>query len=91
MLAFCDGGYTTNVPLEDVTGGKAWVVHTYEGEPLDPEHGGPARLLVPHPLLLEERQWVRGLHLLDDDEGLWETNGCPTCTVTRGESSASGD
>src|SRR5215510_72829 len=42
VLAFCDGGYTANLPLEDVTGGKAWVVYTYEGEPLDPEHGGPA-------------------------------------------------
>ena len=47
-LAFCDGGYTTNVPLEDLTGGKAWVAYEYDGEPLDPEHGGPARLLVPH-------------------------------------------
>ena len=54
VLAFCDGGYTTNLPLEDVTGGRARVAFGYDGEPLDPEHGGPARLLVP--LLLEERQ-----------------------------------
>src|ERR671914_1322815 len=46
VLAFCDGGYTTNLPLEDVSGGRAWVAFGYEGEPLDPEHGGPARLLV---------------------------------------------
>ena len=46
--AFCDGGYTTNVPLADLTGGKAWLVFGYDGEPLDPEHGGPVRLLVPH-------------------------------------------
>ena len=39
-VAFCDGGYTTNVPLEDLTGGKAWVAFAYGGEPLDPEHGG---------------------------------------------------
>ena len=47
MTAWSDGDYTTNLGIEDVTDGKAWVVHTYEGEPLDPEHGGPARLLVP--------------------------------------------
>src|SRR5947209_2943381 len=45
VTAFSDGGYTTNLPLEDVTGGKAWVVYEYDGEPLNPEHGGPARLL----------------------------------------------
>jgi DMSO/TMAO reductase YedYZ molybdopterin-dependent catalytic subunit len=48
VLAFCDGGYTTNLPLADVTGGKAWIAYEYDGEPLAPEHGGPARLLVPH-------------------------------------------
>jgi DMSO/TMAO reductase YedYZ molybdopterin-dependent catalytic subunit len=48
VTAFSDGGYTTNVPLEDVTGGRAWIAYEYGGEPLDPEHGGPARLLVPH-------------------------------------------
>jgi DMSO/TMAO reductase YedYZ molybdopterin-dependent catalytic subunit len=56
VLAFCGGGYTTNLPLEDVTGGKAWVAFGYDGEPLEPEHGGPARLLVPHLYFLEERQ-----------------------------------
>ena len=44
ITAFCDGDYTTNLPLEDVTGGKAWVAYAYDGEPLEPEHGGPARL-----------------------------------------------
>ena len=47
MTAWSDGGYTTNLPLEDVTDGKAWVAYEYGGEPLEPEHGGPARLLVP--------------------------------------------
>ncbi len=47
VLAFCDGGYTTNLPTEDVTGGKAWVAFGYDGAPLEPVHGGPARLLVP--------------------------------------------
>src|SRR5688572_16031363 len=47
-LAFCDGGYTTNLPVDDLTNGKAWIAFGYDGEPLAPEHGGPARLLVPH-------------------------------------------
>ena len=62
--------------LEDVTGGKAWIVHTYDGEPLDPEHGGPARLLVPHLYLWKSAKWVRGLALRSDDEpGFWEALG----------------
>ena len=64
-LAFCDGGYTTNLPLEDVTGGKAWIAFGYDGEPLDPEHGGPARLLVPHLYFWKSAKWVRGLELRD--------------------------
>ena len=65
VLAFCDGGYTTNLPLADVTGGQAWLAFGYDGEPLDPEHGGPARLLVPAPVLLEERQVGARAELLD--------------------------
>jgi DMSO/TMAO reductase YedYZ molybdopterin-dependent catalytic subunit len=76
VVAFCDGGYTTNLPLEDVTGGKAWVAFAYDGEPLDPEHGGPARLLVPHLYFWKSAKWVRGLELRDDDEpGFWENYG----------------
>jgi DMSO/TMAO reductase YedYZ molybdopterin-dependent catalytic subunit len=48
VLAVSDGGYTTNLPLADVTGGKAWVAVKFDGASLAPEHGGPARLLVPH-------------------------------------------
>jgi DMSO/TMAO reductase YedYZ molybdopterin-dependent catalytic subunit len=74
--AFCDGGYTTNVPLADVTGGKAWVAYAFGGEPLAPEHGGPARLLVPHLYFWKSAKWVRGLSLTTSDEpGFWETNG----------------
>ena len=74
--AFCDGGYTTNLPLEDLTDGKAWVAHLYEGEPLDPEHGGPARLLVPHLYFWKSAKWVRGIRLSDADEpGFWESVG----------------
>jgi DMSO/TMAO reductase YedYZ molybdopterin-dependent catalytic subunit len=76
VLAGCDGGYTTNVPLEDLTDGRAWVVDTYAGEPLAPEHGGPARLLVPHLYLWKSAKWLRRLTLLGHDEpGFWETFG----------------
>jgi DMSO/TMAO reductase YedYZ molybdopterin-dependent catalytic subunit len=76
VTAVCDGGYTTNLPLEDVTGGKAWIAYGYDGEPLDPEHGGPARLLVPHLYFWKSAKWVRGLQLSDEDEpGFWEAAG----------------
>jgi DMSO/TMAO reductase YedYZ molybdopterin-dependent catalytic subunit len=76
VLAFCDGGYTTNLPLDDVTGGKAWIVDEYEGEPLDPEHGGPARLLVPHLYFWKSAKWVRGLDVRSADApGFWESYG----------------
>jgi len=76
VLAFSDGGYSTNLPIDDVTGGRAWLAFGYDGEPLDPEHGGPARLLVPHLYFWKSAKWVRGLELLDEDEpGFWETYG----------------
>jgi DMSO/TMAO reductase YedYZ molybdopterin-dependent catalytic subunit len=60
ILAFCDGGYTTNLPVKDVTGGQAWVAFEYGGQPLGSEHGGPARLLVPHLYFWKSAKWVRG-------------------------------
>jgi DMSO/TMAO reductase YedYZ molybdopterin-dependent catalytic subunit len=76
VLAFSDGGYTTNLPLEDLTGGRAWIVSVYDDQPLDPEHGGPARLLVPHLYFWKSAKWVRGLELRDDDQpGFWESYG----------------
>ena len=76
VTAFCDGGYTTNLPIEDITGGKAWVVYSFDGEPLEPEHGGPARLLVPHLYFWKSAKWVRGLTFTEEDEpGFWETLG----------------
>jgi DMSO/TMAO reductase YedYZ molybdopterin-dependent catalytic subunit len=76
VLAFCDGGYTTNLPLADVTGGQAWLAYGFGGEPLAAEHGGPARLLVPHLYFWKSAKWVRGLELLAEDEpGFWETYG----------------
>ncbi len=76
VTAFCDGDYTTNLPLEEVTGGKAWVAYAYEGEPLEPEHGGPARLLVPHLYFWKSAKWVRGLQLTSYEiPGFWESLG----------------
>lgn len=76
VVAFCDGGYTTNLPVADVTGNKAWVVYSYESGPLPVEHGGPMRLLVPHLYLWKSAKWVRGLRVLDHDErGFWEMLG----------------
>ncbi|MCW2915056.1 MAG: oxidoreductase, molybdopterin binding protein [Actinomycetia bacterium] len=70
------GGYTTNLPLEDLLDGKAWIAVKYDGEDLDAEHGGPARLLVPHLYLWKSAKWVRGIQLLNDDEpGFWESVG----------------
>ncbi|HYK28154.1 MAG TPA: sulfite oxidase-like oxidoreductase [Streptosporangiaceae bacterium] len=76
VMAHCDGGYTTNLPLADVTGGQAWVAFNFDGKPLQPEHGGPARLLVPHLYFWKSAKWVRSLELLTEDEpGFWETYG----------------
>ncbi len=75
-LAHSYGGYTTNLPLEDLLDGQAWIVYEYDGAPLPPEHGGPARLLVPHLYLWKSAKWVRGIQLLLEDEpGFWETAG----------------
>jgi DMSO/TMAO reductase YedYZ molybdopterin-dependent catalytic subunit len=76
VMAFCDGGYTTNLALEDVTAGKAWVAVAADGEPLSPAHGGPARLLVPHLYFWKSAKWVRGLEVREQDAfGFWESLG----------------
>ncbi len=76
ITAWSDGGYTTNLPRADVSDGKAWVAYEYDGEPLHPEHGGPARLLVPHLYFWKSAKWVRGLTLtIDDEPGFWENYG----------------
>jgi DMSO/TMAO reductase YedYZ molybdopterin-dependent catalytic subunit len=75
-LAVSDGGYTTNLPVADLTGGQAWVAFNYDGNPLRPEHGGPARLLVPHLYFWKSAKWVRSLRLRDrNDPGFWEGYG----------------
>ncbi len=76
VTAWSDGGYTTNVPLEDLRGGRAWVVHEYDDAPLEPEHGGPARLLIPHLYFWKSAKWLRGLTLtIPDEPGFWEAAG----------------
>ena len=75
-LAHCYGGYTTNLPMEDLVDGQAWVAYEFDGEPLAPIHGGPARLLVPHLYFWKSAKWVNGLQLSDDEEpGFWESLG----------------
>lgn len=70
------GGYTTNLPLEDLLDGQAWVAYQFDGDDLAPEHGGPARLLVPHLYFWKSAKWVRGIELtLEDDPGFWESAG----------------
>jgi DMSO/TMAO reductase YedYZ molybdopterin-dependent catalytic subunit len=69
-------GYTTNLPLEDITGGKAWIVWQVDGEPLPVDHGGPVRMIVPHLYFWKSAKWIGGLRLMDHDEpGFWERNG----------------
>ena len=76
VLVFCSTGYTTNLPLEDITDGKAWVAFEADGAPLTPQHGGPARFLVPHLYFWKSAKWVSGMRLMDHDEaGFWERNG----------------
>ena len=76
VVAWSHTGYTTNLPLAEVTGGKAWVVWEHEGKPLPHEHGGPARMLVPHLYFWKSAKGIGGLRLLDHDEpGFWETRG----------------
>ena|SRR5256885_6046203 len=70
------GGYTTNLLLEDLMDGKAWIVYEYDGAPLHPEHGGPARMLVPHLYFWKSAKWIKEIRLDSEDQpGFWETNG----------------
>lgn len=76
VTAFCDGGYTTNLPIVDMLNGKAFVAYEFGGQPLAPEHGGPARLVVPHLYFWKSAKWIRGLQVMEKDKpGFWESLG----------------
>jgi DMSO/TMAO reductase YedYZ molybdopterin-dependent catalytic subunit len=76
VMAFSDGGYTTNIPLAELVNGQAFIAYEFDGKPLAAEHGGPARLVVPHLYFWKSAKWVRGLRFMDHDEpGFWEVNG----------------
>ena len=76
VIPFSDGGYTTNLPLADVVNDQAFVAYGYDGARLTPEHGGPARLVVPHLYFWKSAKWVRGLRIVERDQpGFWESFG----------------
>jgi len=76
VLATSTTGYTTNLPLEEIRDGKAWIVWMHEGRPLPREHGGPVRLLVPRLYFWKSAKWVTRLTLMEHDkQGFWERNG----------------
>ena len=76
LLAQSYDDYDTNVPLADVAGGRALIATHFDGEPLTPEHGGPARLLVPHLYFWKSAKWIKGLKFTEKDEaGFWELRG----------------
>jgi DMSO/TMAO reductase YedYZ molybdopterin-dependent catalytic subunit len=76
VTAFTFEGYTTNMPLEDIVNGRAFVAYEYGGKPLEPAHGGPVRLVVPKLYLWKSAKWVTGLRFMEKDRsGFWESAG----------------
>ena len=76
FMAECEGGYTTNLPVEDVVNRKGMIAIEYNGQPIEPAHGGPARLLVPHLYFWKSAKWIKSIWLMNEDvSGFWESNG----------------
>ena len=76
LMAYCYGGYTTNLPLKDTLNGQAMIATTFEGEDLASEHGGPARLVVPKLYFWKSAKWIQGIQLMKDNKpGFWEQYG----------------
>ncbi len=76
VIAFSHEGYTTNLPITDIINGQALVAYEYDGRPLAPEHGGPARLVVPHLYFWKSAKWIAGLRFMEKDQaGFWESAG----------------
>ena len=75
-MASSYGGYTTNVRTSDLVGNKAWIAFQFDGSDLAPEHGGPARLLIPHLYLWKSAKWVKNIRLMNHHQlGFWEQYG----------------
>jgi DMSO/TMAO reductase YedYZ molybdopterin-dependent catalytic subunit len=76
VMVHAEYGYTTNLPLDDITRDDSIVAYAFEGEPIEPIHGGPVRLVIPHLYFWKSAKWVRALELRAGDEpGFWERNG----------------
>ena len=76
VMAHSYGEYSTNLPINDLRDKKAWIAFRFDGKELEPEHGGPARLLVPHLYFWKSAKWVRGLQFMSDYKpGFWEVLG----------------
>ena len=76
VMGYAEFGYTANLPLTDATLDESLVVWEYEGEPLEPIHGGPVRLLIPNLYFWKSPKWLRGIELMNADKpGFWERNG----------------
>lgn len=76
VMEHAEYGYTTNIPLADITTDEAIVAYEFEGEEIEPIHGGPVRIVVPHLYFWKSAKWVRALELRDNDTpGFWEKNG----------------
>ena len=76
FMGHAEYGYTANLPLEDVLRDESLVVYQYDGEAIEPIHGGPVRLLVPHLYFWKSPKWLRGMELRTGDApGFWERNG----------------
>lgn len=76
VLEHAEFGYTTNLPLADITTDEAIVAYAYEGEDIEPIHGGPVRVVVPHLYFWKSAKWLRALEVRDADHaGFWERNG----------------
>ena len=72
----CYGGYKTNIPMSDINNKKAMIAHSYNSKPLEPPHGGPARLIVPHLYFWKSAKLIKSIHIIDKDKpGFWESYG----------------
>jgi DMSO/TMAO reductase YedYZ molybdopterin-dependent catalytic subunit len=76
LMAYSDGGYTTNMPLDVVMEDEVLLAHQYAGQPLEKDHGAPLRLLVPKRYFWKSAKFLRKLEVMSEDRmGFWELNG----------------